>query len=321
VTGNRLAVLLAALALLSASGCATVNTSPRGFITWQVLEEDTPAEVRLGDLPVRTGQIVASEQASAQSVFMTLMLAESYRYIHTGIVVVEDGEAWVYESVGQFNPPVLASAPPTRFVGGGVRRVSLADYLWRQRLVTLFDPPPGTDPEALARFARDSLAKRLPFDPWFDREDPSRVYCTEYTALGLEAAGAAPRSALPLNPNRSLAVVREWLGVTAAEIIPGEAIVADGKPVARVSRYFTPAQIEAYFAAKAELHRRFTGDQKLGNVLRLSPFRGLQFQPPVRNFLTAVREAARDWEQLSAAGIREAVDRMARTHLGPPPES
>ncbi|MEO7386122.1 MAG: hypothetical protein ABIX37_04225, partial [Gammaproteobacteria bacterium] len=160
------ATLLLTAAL--ASGCSSVG--PGGFSTWQVEATAPPSSVSLQGIPVRTGQILVSEQGTPNSLFLALLVGEDRRYVHSAIVVVEDGSPMVYEANGHIQP-ALGNRPLTQRVVGGMRRMELATFLNRNSMVALYDPPPGADGERIGRFAQESLAAGLPFDALFDGSD------------------------------------------------------------------------------------------------------------------------------------------------------
>jgi hypothetical protein len=305
--------LILATAML-VGGCAAVG--PSAFRTWQVEGVADDSSVAFQGIPVRTGQIVVSEQGSPNSLFLSLLVAENYRYVHTGIIVIENGIPVVYESNGHMQPS-LFNRPLSSRVVGGMRRLELGTFLTRNRFVAIYDPPAGADGDRIGGFARDSLAAGLRFDAYFDRTDPSTVYCSEFTALALAAGGVAPPQASPMNPNASVALVLDWLEIATADIITPASLVVDAGRVGLFSRRDSPGQVEAYFAAKAELHRRFTPEQKLGNVLRLPAVGGFRFQPEVGAFLAAAHEAAAGWNELSPAEIDQRVRALASNQLGP----
>ena len=296
------------------TGCA--GYGPAGFATWDI-EPDALAsepEVVFHGIPLRSGQIVASEQGSPQSLFLSLLVAEPSPWVHTGILVVEDGVPWLYETQGQVRPSFRG--PPNRNIGGGVRRVSLESFLRLQRFVGIYEPPDGVDLATVAAFARARHAERTPFDAYFDLDDSSKLYCGELTSLALTAGGAPARQLSAMNPNQSVGVITAWLEITTDTIIPAGNVVADARRVALISERHSPAQVEAYFAARIELQRRFTPEQKLGNVLSFSPVRLLRFRPGIQAYLDAVDKAAQGWDGLPAAEIDERVRGMARQLFG-----
>jgi|CXWL01.1.fsa_nt_gi hypothetical protein len=309
---NWIFVLLAGLPL---AGCETL--SPAGFATWDVAPESVRAapDLMFHGIPLHSGQIVASEQGSPQSLFLSLLVADSYPWVHTGILSIEDGIPWLYESQGQVRPTL--SGPPNRNIGGGVRRVALESFIGRQRFVGIYEPPAGVDAARVAGYARQRYLDGTPFDAYFNLQDPSKVYCGEFTTLALEAGGAPARHLSAISPNRSVRVVTDWLEIDTDTIVPAGAVVADAERVALLSSRHTRAQIDAYFALKDELHRRFTEDQKLGNVLSFSLISMLDFRPEVREYMNRVNEEAGDWEALSAEDIRDRVQALAVEAFGP----
>ena len=145
-------------------------------------------------------------------------------------------------------------------------------FVANQSYIAIYTPPAGSDPARIVDFARQSHARYIRFDPWFDLGDASRMYCTEFVALALAAGDAPPVRTSAMNRNPSLRVLTDWLQLRADTIIPAAALIEHGERVALISRDYSPAQFTAYFALKQELHRRFTPDQKIGNVLSFSTF-------------------------------------------------
>ncbi len=318
------ALALALLATVLLPACTAPG--PRHYTTWKtdpaartaVTDLGAPDSVDFHGIPVRSGQIVVSEQGSPLGLLMSLLSADASPWIHAGIISIEAGVPYVYESNGQIRP--TWSGPPTAAVGGGVRRMTLDWFVANQSYIAIYTPPAGSDPARIVDFARQSHARYIRFDPWFDLGDASRMYCTEFVALALAAADAPPVRTSAMNRNPSLRVVTEWLQLRAEAIIPAAALTEHGERVALISRDYSPAQFTAYFALKQELHRRFTPDQKIGNVLSFSPFTGLDFQPPVGAVIRSVDVAARDWDDLAEAEIDARVRQIAGERLGPYPE-
>jgi hypothetical protein len=100
--------------------------------------------------------------------------------------------------------------------------------------------------------------------------------------------------------NPSLRVALDWLKVQAPEIVTAGSLTEGAERVALISKRFTAREVEAYFAAKRELHRRFTDDQKLGYIWSWS-WRGLQLRPQVRAFL----QASSQWPHETAADLAD----------------
>jgi hypothetical protein len=93
---------------------------------------------------------------------------------------------------------------------------------------------------------------------------------------------------------------RVTLKVQAPAIVTAGSLTEGAERVALISKRLTAREVEAYFAAKRELHRRFTDDQKLGNIWSWS-WRGLQLRPQIQAFL----EASRQWPHETAAELAD----------------
>ena len=215
-------------------------------------------------LPLRSGDIVVGDRGASVSFLLALLPEEFHPYVHAGVVVIDDGRPYVYEAFGLIRPRL--SGPPTDAISGSIRRTKFADFVKTQRVAAVYPPPPDADAEAIARFARDRRADRTPFDPYFDTDDHRAMYCTEFVALALAAGGAPLPEPLPVQRNASLAVALDWLKVRSPTVFIADTLTGGREPVAVLSR-LNAAQIEAYFAAKREVYRRFTADQKLGDLL------------------------------------------------------
>lgn len=318
---SRLLQAFALLAMALAAACT--RPGPRHYDTWQADPGNgaaapgvaAPGTIDFHGIPLRDGQLVVSEQGSPLGLLMSLLIADASPWIHAGIISIENGTPYLYETNGQLRP--AWSGPPTAAVGGGMRRMTLEWFVANQTWIAVYDPPAGADPARIVEFARRSHAQHIPFDAYFDLSDASRMYCTEFVALALAAADAPPVQTSAINPNPSIRVIADWLQLRADAVIPASALIAHSERVALISKRHSPAQFSAYFALKRELHQRFTPDQKLGNVLSFSTVTGLGFQPPVREVIRRVDRAARDWEGLPEAEIDARVRQIALETLGP----
>jgi hypothetical protein len=215
-------------------------------------------------LPLREGQIIVIEQDEPQS-FLLALLAEEYRpFVHAGLVVLDGGEPRVYEAWAIYKPRL--GGRPTRDPGGGVRSVPLESFLRRDGIIAIHDPPPGVEGARAAAFARANL--RVPFDEFFDARTPGAFYCAEFVARALEAGGAPGYSGTAVSGNPSVRTLLRWFEVSAPRLLLAGDLLHDTQRRALIDRVRGPQEIERHFAERRELHRRFTPDQKLGNVFR-----------------------------------------------------
>jgi hypothetical protein len=112
--------------------------------------------------------------------------------------------------------------------------------------------------------------------------------------------------------NPSLRVALDWLKVQAPQIVTAGSLTEGAERVALISRTLRAREVEAYFAAKRELHRRFTDGQKIGNIWSWS-WRGLQLRPQVAAFL----EASSLWPHETASDLADDVVGGLRTGRQP----
>lgn len=288
--------MVVALAAAWLGGCAT-TLQPAAYRTFDA-ESARAGELDFHGLALQSGQLVVSDSGDPDSLLMS-MLGEQYTaYGHAGILSIEDGKAYVYEGFALLWP--FFSGPPTDAMRGRIRRVALDQYIARQRVTAIFDPPADVDKAAVAAFARARHEDGTEFDPYFDWRDHERLYCTEFAALALQAGGRPLPTPVAVRDNTSLRVALDWLKVRAPAIVTAGSLTEGAERVALISRRFTALEVQAYFAAKRELHRRFTDDQKLGNIWYWS-WRGLQLRPQVEAFL----EASRLWPHEQASDLAD----------------
>jgi hypothetical protein len=273
-TRRKLVPVLAALAL---AGCATLDL--RGFRSVQVRDGSPPVTVE--QIPVRTGQVIVSEHATGTSLAISLIAERFARYTHVGLVVIDEGRPFVYESMGAYIP--LPWQPPNALIAGGVRRVPLADFVVRGGIIAIYDTPPGVDAARVAEFARTQRREHRGFDGHYDPRDGRMYYCVEFVARALEAAGAPPLAPARATRNPSMQKALEWLEVRTPEFLLAGDLVEESRRAVLLSEDFNPEQVERYFALKAELHRRFTVDQKLGYLFEWKK-RSLRLRPALDRF-------------------------------------
>lgn len=319
---GRTGIVIALLAVLLAGCAATLDRA--NYATWAIAPDATPASpadsattINFQGIRLRSGLIVVSEQGSAIGLLLSLSMSEYHPYAHTGVIGIEKGRAYVYEAFGLVHP--FLWGPPSDATGGTIRRVSLESYLRRQRIVAIYAPPPGVQIDRVADFARRAWRERVPFDPYFNTADHSKLYCSEFVALALVAGGDQRSRTVPITPNPSARVALEWLKVPLAEIIPTGLLVDDAPQIALLSQLYSPAQIATHFEVKRELHRRFTSDQRLANVFAWRTFGGLRTRPEILAFRQQALRHAWNNPGESPAERAVAVRRLADESLGAVP--
>jgi hypothetical protein len=268
--------LLAAL-LAGAPGCTgrTLEYSMHSVY-------DDPAAVAAKGLPFRTGQIMLSEAPGPYGILFTLAPDRFFRFTHSALIVTEEGgEPFVYDMSAEFKP-TLATAPAGSLFGG-IRRTPLADYVSLHLYIEIFEPPANVDRAKVAAKVHELMRQHIEFDSAWDFNDHRAMFCSEFVVQALAAGGAPIPPLIPLTHNPSLRTVLRWFGVTAVESLPAAALPR-ARRVAAFSVWPTRPMAEAYIAAKREIFRRFTDDQKIGNLLELKTY-DVKLRPPVAEFL------------------------------------
>lgn len=267
------------LALLPVSGCA--QTLSRVYFIENQESEARPATY-LG-LPLKTGQVVLSEAPGPYSLLFSLGPDTPFDFTHAAILVMEEGQPFVYEMTGEYNGIGLEDRP-TDGIEGMCRRVPLLDYCQGYLFVEIFDPPAGVDGEKIAAYAKARLADETPFDVYLNYADHETLFCTEFVQMALEAGGAPPIELTPVRQQPSLQRLLDWLGVDGDRCVPAGIFADPARSAAALGLLPTRTAATCYFEAKAELHRRFTDDQLLGNLFDMSGMADITIRPAVYRF-------------------------------------
>jgi hypothetical protein len=255
-------------------------------------------------LPLAHGQLVVTHAAQPDSLFLRLFEPRFFAYTHIGIVAVEDeGEPYVYDA----NTRGWGSDGQRLWLEGGVRRLRFTEFAATLAHGALYGLPPGVDAERVVTAARALYARKPDYDSRFDASDSSRVYCSEFVALALRAAGGGPIPLAPFATQPAVQRVLRALGVEVGQVVPVAVLVAPAPELARFSKAGRLQQREADVAIEYELWRRFGADQRLGFLFSLDAG-GLRYREPVASFVQAARALA---QRLPPAEQGRAVAELA----------
>jgi hypothetical protein len=309
---SRRDLLWLALPLAASTGCVTQTLEYSTRAVYMDPSKSTP-----GRLPFETGQILLSEAPGPHGILFTLAPNRFFRFTHSAIIVLDDrGEPYVYDMSAEFKP-TLATTPPES-LHGGVRKTSLADYVGIHLYVEIFDPPTGVDRQKMAKKVLEIERAGVDFDAHWDFANDEKLFCSEFIVDVLEAGGAPRPPLVGLTENQSLRRVLEWFGVSTVESLPAAALPRE-KLVAAFSRWPTRASATAYLEAKRELYRRFTPDQRIGDLLELDGL-DVNLRPPIAELLDrAPLLYVSASEEPPEAEIRARIQGLANEVLGPFP--
>ena len=298
---------LLALPVLLLIGCTT-PIKRDDLAAWDVPGPATE------ELPLESGQIVVTTSDNTMDTFVSLLPAVYNPYVHAAVLSLENGKPYIYEEFGrQWLNPFAKS--PTDTVSGRVKRVPLYEFLNRYAHIEIWDPV-NLDKTAIADFARYHYEQKTPFDPYFDHQDTDRLYCTEFVALALEAGGAEAIPVIPNRQNRSARIVLDWLQVPDG-LIQANTLVASGTRIATLSATRTLTEIQVMDEVRRELYRRFTCDQRVGNLFSVSGPTVRLREPAGRFVAEALVLFDRDAPPPNTETIRTGVRGLAETLFGP----
>lgn len=265
------------------------------------------------ELELHSGQVLVTDSGGPAALFFALFSAEYSPFVHAGILVMEEGEPYVYETYGQIRARL--GRRPTDLIRGTVMRTPLAEFVRRGKYVEVYDLPPGVDAGRVTGYVRTQYARRTPFDPYFRFDEHTALYCTEFAALALEAGGWPSPALTPFPGNPSLTRVREWLGIRDRGTVQARQLIAPERFVAALSVLRQQERFQIYIELKRELHRRFTEDQAVGNLFEWDG-RQLRFRQPVRDFLVQGAEMYRERDVPGIEEIRKDVRALAGQLFG-----
>ena len=267
----------------------------------------------LEELPLANGQIIAMDGREPHGFFATMFAVEYQPWTHLGIVAIEADGPVVYDVNGSLF--FMPGASPAKHGSGRVRRWPLREFLESRssggQFLGIFSAPQGVDVDRMLAFVRQHHAAETRFDHLYDLSDQRALYCSEFVALAVQAGGGDPVVPIPAIDNRSISVIREYVGITTPSfILPGQ--LAD---VRRLVILVTPdmpvRHIAVHFEIRRELHRRFSRDARVGTLVGISPLaRSMVWRENVAEFIRQTLEAFPKIE-LDVEKIRLEVRRMA----------
>lgn len=305
----------AILIVAAAAGCANAPAPKINILDARIDREHRPTYM---GLPLKTGQVIVSEAPGAYSFFFALGCEEYRDFTHAGLIVMEDGEPFVYDVSGRYKPGIQDR--PTDGIVGGTRRTPLMAYCAPNLYAEIYEPPAGVDREKVAAWVRERHVQGIVFDAYFRYDEHEKLFCSEFVALALEAGGARPIPLARVRRNPSLHVAIRYLAVPDDLTLPAALFTDSARYAGAIGIFPSRTQAMLYFAAKREVHRRFTEDQKLGNVFE-NRAGELILRPWIDEFLVeAVKLFPGARVAPSPAAISTAVRDLADETWGPLPE-
>lgn len=267
---------------------------------------------------LQTGDVLLSESSDAMDFMVLLLYPRFSPFFHVGVVEVgEDKKVYVHDANGELKKLGSGDAP-SDYIGGRVKRASLEEFVQEARTVSWFRPTAGFNKARLLDYLNLHSTQSTPFDPYFNSSDHTKLYCTEFVALAFAQAGGGHVKALPMRVNKSAEVVLDWMKVRDRQLIPAYVLVDPKSWLGTVSYDYSRSGLFADRSVKYELYRRFTANQKVGNVMDFGSA-SVEFRDYVEAFRErayASLESRPDRDTLSAQVIFKMVHQLADDMLG-----
>lgn len=266
---------------------------------------------RINGFPVKTGQIIVAESETPIALVYILLPKIYTPFMHAGIISIENGQIYVYDSGGKYH--LSSNRPPTDTIRGKVRKRPWNKFIKEFGTVSLFMPPDTVQVNKVLEYAKKHAKRKTPFDAHFDYEDDSSLYCSEFVEKALQAGGNRTIPLTPFKANHSLQQLREWNKVTPAKgIIPVGSLIEPTKWVGTYSLDLSPSELIATRGTKLEIHNRFNVNQKAGSIFNWGTF-GISYQQAVKDLFEHSKKQVtnKNIETFSTSLVQEQIAQIA----------
>lgn len=266
---------------------------------------------------LRSGQILTTE--SSDPLHLPTMLGSDRfsPFIHLGVVEVSNAGIYVYDTTATIGKYFLTGKSPSDTMKGHVRRVALQEFINYARVINIYAPPTSVNTGTLISVLRQHWIAKTPFDPYFNLDDRTTLYCSELIAMAMEQAGGKRYTPANMRYNPSLEVVRRWMKISTPKFLFPYQLTEPRNWLGTISLDYSSREILIDRLVKYELYRRFTRSQKIGNVMQLD---GTQFiiRPTIQRFATQAHNLATNprYRDSSLEELARTVQNIADTTLG-----
>lgn len=299
------------------NGCTSLPEKSQYKLPANLKTSYTTSQIQQPKL--RSGQIVVSESGDDYSLFFSIFSEQYSPFVHAGVLVFVDGVPFVYEELGSV--PLIMGNVPTDSITGGIRRRHLDQYLKAENYTAIYDLPADIEHNKVVEYVLYNYKHETPFDPYMNTQEHDKLYCTEFVLQALKAGGMKKTTLSQYRENKSLKTIHKWLKITDSNVIQADSLIETENHVITLSPHHSYRELQLYIASREELHRRFTKNQKLGNLFEWTGFK-LKFRPVVSQFHKAAMQLLQNDPIPNWQTARKAVEQLAIDFFGPyKPES
>lgn len=267
---------------------------------------------------LRNGYILTTE-SSAPLHLPTMLGSDRFApTIHLGVVEVTPAGIYVYDTTATFGKYFIGGRSPSDTMEGSVRRLSLADFVDYAQVFNIYSPPAAIDGNQMVHFLREHWINKTPFDPYFNLDDRSALYCSELVAMSMEYAGGPRIIPAGMRNNPSLDVMRRWMKISTPRFLFPYQFTAPRNWIGTISVEYSRQAIIIDRLVKYELYQRFTSDQKIGNIIQLDGT-NLIIRKPIQRLSTIAHNLSLDprFANASLDELHQVIRGIANETLGP----
>jgi len=283
----RLLRSLIFLTTLYLCGCSHLNLSE--YATAEISEvksstaDSNPInELNYHGIPLRSGQILVSSKDTGLNLFLTLTDEAFHPFAHAGIISIENNRPYLYHATADLK--LLYQGTLTEKTRGTIERLPLSEYLNKTTVSAIYSHASAKQEQLMADFAIKAHKQKLPYDAFFDETDRSKVYCSEFIVAAIESSGGLPVKLRKRRQHPSINAIYEGLAIKTNHHYFANDLITHANRIGLFSKTLNKEQISIYFELRKEIHRRFTDDQKAGNIIQWTGF-GLEQREPIKLFI------------------------------------
>lgn len=234
-----------------------------------------------------SGDIALARGGSPHAFGVAMALEEFCFYGHVGVLALEDGRFWIYESWPNLDASA-ASADVVSRLRGTVWRIPFSDFARRYETVEIVRLPDAARNASIAPGAHATLGEGIVFDPHDDPNDLA-LSCSEYVidVVNRKAGYDLDLRRVALKSDPSLRRLATALGFRTESFAVPDAFaeVPGARSVGTISRYPTPSAALARRLADEFLYQHFRKTGKLGNYLAFELQGYLRYRRNVQDFV------------------------------------
>jgi hypothetical protein len=234
-----------------------------------------------------SGDIALARGGSPHAFGVAMALKEFCYYGHAGVLAVEEGRFWIYESWPNLDAST-ASADIVSRLRGTVWRIPFSDFARRYETIEIVRLPDAARNASIVPGAQATLGEGIVFDPHDDPNDLA-LSCSEYVieVLDRKAGYDLDLRRVALKNDPALRRLASALGFRTESFAVPDAFaeVRGARSVGTISRHPTASAALAGRLADEFLYEHYRKTGNLGNYLAFELQGFLRYRRNVQDFV------------------------------------